>query len=254
MVPPATPSDINVGPSGRPTDICVRSWARSSRATSSARLTTRCSSATASPRAALRRAARRALRAASHAELGQRQMEADKAFLHAGHHVHRLRRQSGHRAHLSVRSAAAHHHGGRVAHARARPDAAADGHQPVPEGRLSRRTDPRRRRRAARPGPELPALPPRDARRARAPRHLRVGGRHRSRPARGRPVRRARGQPARAERRVVHAREPRGHQARAAGPVRPLSRQPDRALRSGAARDAARAGAAGRRRIRRSSC
>ena len=58
-------------------------------------------------------------------------------------------------------------------------------------------------------------------------------------------VRRARRQPARAERRVVHAREPRGHQARPAG-ARSIATtwQPDRSLRPGAARDAARAGAA----------
>ena len=51
---------------------------------------------------------------------------------------------------------------------------------------------------------------------------LRLGRRHRSRPPAGRPLRRARGQPARAERRLVHAREPRGHQARLPGAVRPL--------------------------------
>ena len=59
---------------------------------------------------------------------------------------------------------------------------------------------------------------------ARAPRHLRVGRRHRSRPARRRPVRRARGQPARAERRLVHARQPRGDEARVSRAVRSLQR------------------------------
>ena len=96
-------------------------------------------------------------------------------------------------------------------------------------------------------GPELQALSPRDARRPRQSRHLRVGRRLRSDPPRRRPLRRPRRQPARAERRVVHAGEPRGDQARAAGPVRSLSREPGRALRSGIAGDAARAGAAQRR-------
>ena len=62
----------------------------------------------------------------------------------------------------------------------------------------------------------------------------------------GRPIRRARRQPPRAERRVVHAREPRSHQARAAGAVRSLSRPAHRAVRADAAGDAARA-RAGRR-------
>ena len=160
--------------------------------------------------AALRGAARRLARGAGAAPGRGRQGLSDP-----GHHLHRLRRRAGHRADLSVRPAAAHHHRRRVADARTRPDAAADRDQPVPQGRLPRGPDPRRRRRAARPALELPALPPRDARRPRPPRHLRVGRRHRSRAPRGRPLRRARGQPARAERRVLHAREPRGHQARA---------------------------------------
>ena len=45
-------------------------------------------------------------------------------------------------------------------------------------------------------------------------RHLRLGRRHRSGAAARRPVRGARRQPARAERRVVHADEPPDHQAR----------------------------------------
>ena len=63
--------------------------------------------------------------------------------------------------------------------ARARPDPAHHRAQPVPEGHLPRRAHPGRRRRAARAGLQLQALPPRDAGRARAPRRLRVGGRHR---------------------------------------------------------------------------
>ena len=79
----------------------------------------------------------------------------------------------------------------------------------------------------------------------RPSRHLRVGCRHRPGAPRGRPLRRARGQPAGAERRVLHARQPRGHQARLPGPVQPLQRPADRALRPGAAGHAAGAGAAG---------
>ncbi len=60
------------------------------------------------------------LRGASEAELSLRQLEADKAFLTQGHHLHRLRRRSGHRAHLPVRSAAAHHLRAGMADARAR--------------------------------------------------------------------------------------------------------------------------------------
>ena len=161
-----------------------------------------------------------------------------------GHHLHRLRRRAGHRADLPVRPAAADHHRARMGHARARPDAAADRDQPVPQGRLPRGPDPLRGHRAARPGLQLPPLPARDARRPRPPRHLRLDRRHRPGPPRRRRVRRARGQPARAERRVVHARQPRGHQARLPRPVQPLQRAADRPLRPGAAGDAARAGAA----------
>ena len=92
-----------------------------------------------------------------------------------GHHVHGLRRRPGHRAHLPLRHPPAHRHGRGVADARARAHAAADGHQPVPQGRLPRGPDPRRRRRAAGAGPELQALPARNAGRARPPRHLRLG-------------------------------------------------------------------------------
>ena len=77
------------------------------------------------------------------------------------------------------------------------------------EGRILAEGD-----RPARAGLQLPALPPRDARRARAARHLRPRRRHRPGPRRGRRLRRARGQPARAERRLLHARQPAGDEAR----------------------------------------
>ena len=53
-------------------------------------------------------------------------------------------------------------------HDRARPDAAPDRAEHVPEGHLPRGQDPARRRRPARAGLQLPALPARDARRPRA--------------------------------------------------------------------------------------
>ena len=89
-------------------------------------------------------------------------------------------------------------------------------HQPVPQGRLPRGPDPRRRRRAR--ASWSTAASTTAARCAASHVHrdiyVSVAGTDLVRLA-GRPVRRARGQPARAERRVLHAGEPRGHQARA---------------------------------------
>ena len=65
---------------------------------------------------------------------------------HPGHHLHGLRRRAGHRADLSVRPRPARDHRGGVGDARTRPDPAAHRHQPVLEGRLSRRPDPGRGR------------------------------------------------------------------------------------------------------------
>ena len=67
------------------------------------------------------------LLAVSEGELRQHQTEADKAFLAQGITFTVYGDDAGHRAHLSLRPAAAHHHRRRVADARARPDAAADG-------------------------------------------------------------------------------------------------------------------------------
>ena len=150
-----------------------------------------------------------------------------------GHHVHGLRRRAGHRAHLSLRSAAAHHDRARVGHDRARAVAAADRAQSVPQGHLSRRPHPRRKASSraswstarSTTGREMRRHPP-------AARHLRVGRRHRSRAAARRPVRRARRQPARAERRVVHADEPPDHQARLPAAVHGL-RDPSRSITTG---------------------
>ena len=131
--------------------------------------------------AALPRAVRGAARRRPRAELSLRQLEADRAFLTQGITFTVYGDDQGTERIFPfdllprIISAAG------MADARARPDPAPDGDQPVPQGRLSRPADPRRRRGAAGAGPELPALPPRDARRPRPPRHLRVGGRHRSR-------------------------------------------------------------------------
>ena len=97
------------------------------------------------------------------------------------------------------------------------------------------------RRRAAGARLQLPALPARNARRQGSQGHLRLDRRHRSHSSRRRPLRRARGQPARAERRLVHARQSRGHQARISGSLHALQREADRALRPSAAGHAANA-------------
>ncbi len=91
----------------------------------------------------LRRTARRLARAARRAAARGRQ-----GVSHPGHHVHGLRRRAGHRADLPVRPGPSPDHGAGMADARARPDPAAHGHQPVPEGRLPRGTDPRGGRRS----------------------------------------------------------------------------------------------------------
>ena len=203
--------------------------------------------------AALSRAPRRA-GAVSPEDLRRHQVEADRAFLTQGITFTVYGDEQGTERIFPFDLLPRIVTRARVGHARARPDAAADRHQPVSQGHLPRRAHPRRGRRPARAGLQLPPLPPRDARRARPPRRLRLGGRHRSGPPRGRPLRRARGQPARAERRVLHARQSRGHQARLPGAVQPLQRAADRALRTGAAGHAPGAGAAAAAPIRPSSC
>ena len=100
----------------------------------------------------------------------------------------------------------------------------------------------------------LPALPAPDDRRQGAARRLRQRDGHRSGPPAGRPVRRARRQPARAERRVLHALEPQGDEADLPGAVPEVRRPADRAIQPGAALDAALAGARRAEPIRRSCC
>ena len=102
---------------------------------------------------------------------------------------------------------------------------------------------------------QLPALPPRDARRPRAPRHLRLGRRHRPGPA-------ARTAASSCSRTTCACRAACRTCSRTARSPSACSRscstnyrvQPDRSLRPGAAGDAARAGAAGPSATRPSSC
>ena len=119
---------------------------------------------------------------------------------------------------------------------------------------LSRAPHPRGRHRPGRSDLHLPALPPPDDGRQGAARRLRQRDGHRSGPPARRPVRRARRQPARAERRVVHAREPQGDEADLPGAV-PEVRRPARS--SSTARRCCRRCARWRRTagpIRRSCC
>ena len=82
-------------------------------------------------------------------------------------------------------------------------------------------------------------LPPGDERAERAARHLRPHRRHRHRPRRRRDLLRARGQCAHALRRLLHAGEPRDHDAAVPGPVRAPPRRAGRELSGRAAGDAA---------------
>ncbi len=134
------------------------------------------------------------------------------------------------------------------------PDSARDRAEPVSQGHLPGRPDPEGRHRPAPSRLQRATLPPRDGGHPPAPRHLRVGGGHRSGAAARRAVRRARRQPARAERRVVHADQPPDHQARLSRAVHELRRPADRSLRPGAAGHAALACARRSVRTRRSCC
>ena len=102
---------------------------------------------------------------------------------------------------------------------------------------------------------QLPALPARDARRPRPPRHLRVGRRHRPGP-RSRTAGSSCSKTTCACRAACPtcSRTAQVTEARVPGALRSLPRRADRPLRPGAARDAARARAAATRRTRPSSC
>ena len=118
----------------------------------------------------------------------------------------------------------------------------------------SRRPRAEGRHRPARTGLQLQALPPGDAGRRGAARRLRVGRGHGPGARARRLVRRARGQPARAERRQLHADQPAGDQARVPAAVQQLRRAAGGSLRPAAAGHAARAGARTSARIRPSCC
>ena len=159
---------------------------------------------------------------------------------HAGHHLHGLRPGRRRGAHLSVRPAAAAGDGGGMGDDRAGPRPAHHRAQPLSPRRLPRGPDLRGRRRAADARASMPSFPARDGRRPGAARLLSDRRGHRSRSRPGRPVPGARGQPARAERRLVHAGEPPDRQAGVPAAVRALQRPPDRSLPPNAARAPAR--------------
>ena len=97
-----------------------------------------------------------------------------------------------------------------------------------------------RRRRSSHARASVPAFSPRDDWRPRAARLLSDRRGHRSRSWPGRPVPGARGQPARAQRRLVHARQPANRQAGVSAALRALPCAPDRSVSANAARAFAR--------------
>ena len=98
-------------------------------------------------------------------------------------------------------------------------DPARQGAQSVHQGRLWRARNSARRRGARRSGVPQSGLPPGDERAERAARHLHAHRRHRHHPRRCRHLLRAGGQCAHALRRLLHAGEPRDHDAAVSGTV-----------------------------------
>ena len=125
-----------------------------------------------------------------------------------GDYVYGVRARRRHGADLSLRSAAAHYHRGRVGAGRGRADAADYGAESVSARHLQRGTDSRRRRCAARGGLQLQTFPAPDDRAAGAAQCIRGGVRNGPDPDGRRRVRGARRQPARAQRRELHADQP----------------------------------------------
>ena len=136
------------------------------------------------------------------------------------HHLRGLWRSRRARTADPVRRHPAHHGRRRMAAPGKGPRPARQGAQSVPQGRLRRARDPARRRGARRPGVSQSGVPPRDERTARALRHLHPHRRHRHRARGRRDFLRARGQRAHALRRLLHAGEPRDHDAAVPGTVR----------------------------------
>ncbi len=110
---------------------------------------------------------------------------------------------------------------------------------PISCGHLPQARHPARRHRAGGPGLPEPGVPAGDERPERAARHLRAHRRHRHRARRCRHFLRAGGQCAHALRRLLHAGEPRDHDAAVPGPVRAPPRRAGRELSRRTAGDAA---------------
>ena len=136
------------------------------------------------------------------------------------HHLRGLRRSRRAGTADPVRRHPAHHVRRRMAAPGKGPDPARQGAQSVHQGRLWRARDPARRRGARRSGIPQSGVPSRDERAERALRHLHPRRRHRHRAGGRRHLLRARGQCAHALRRLLHAGEPRDHDAVVPGIVR----------------------------------
>ena len=135
------------------------------------------------------------------------------------HHLQRLRRQGRDRTIDPVR----HHPAGapaqRMVEARGRARAAGDGAQPVSGGRLRQAGDHQGRHRSGGDDQGQSRVPAGDARATRATRHLRAHRRDRRSEGRLGGFLRSRRQCAHPLGRLLHAREPRGHDAARARPA-----------------------------------
>ena len=140
-----------------------------------------------------------------------------------GHHLHRLRREGGARAHLPLRLRAAHHPRRRVEAAPGRPRPAHHRAQPVPPRHLPGAEVPSRQGHPAGAGPLPAGVQARAARGRPAAEDLHPRGGHRHHPRRRGALPRPRGQLPRAERRVLRPREPHPPQPRLPGVLRLLS-------------------------------
>ena len=162
------------------------------------------------------------------------------------------RRRRRHRAADPVRPDSAHHSGRRMGHSGKRPGAAGQRAEPLPARRLSRPGHHQGRHRPGRADPGQRAVPQGDDGRLRAAPDLLAHRRRRHRPGpqragRGR-VLRAGGQPARSQRRVVHAGRPQDDDAAVPGPVQLAPGGAGGPLSRPAAGNTALVGAAGRAR------
>ena len=141
------------------------------------------------------------------------------------HHLRGLWRGRRPGAADPVRHHPAHPVGAGMGHAAPRARAARQGAQRLPPRHLRPPRDPQGRHRARGPGVPEPGVPAGDERPEGAARHLRAHRRHRHRPRRRRHLLRARGQRPHAVRRLLHAGEPRDHDAAVPGAVLAPSRR-----------------------------